>query len=80
MLVLRRREGQWLDVIHRSGDMLRIRVYDVGARTPHCVNLAFDDSPRNFAIHRPERHDPLQVVARNEFQEVCSGKRAFALD
>ena len=31
MLVLRRRDGQWLDVVHRSGDVLRIRVYDVGA-------------------------------------------------
>lgn len=55
MLVLRRTEGQWVIVTHRSGDVLRIRVYDLCGRSPGAAHLAFDDPPRNFAIERPER-------------------------
>lgn len=57
MLVLKRKEGQWVEIIHHSGDVLRIRVYDIQAADgmPSRTNLAFDDSPRNFEIRRPER-------------------------
>jgi hypothetical protein len=55
MLVLRRTDGQWVEVTHRSGDVLRIRVYGVCSRAPGTAHLAFDDPPRNFAIERPER-------------------------
>ncbi len=55
MLVLRRKEGQWIEVTHRSGDVLRFRVYDVSGETPGRVNLAFDDPERHFSIQRPER-------------------------
>lgn len=55
MLVLRRKDGQWIEVTHKSGDVLRFRVYDVSGETPGRVNLAFDDVERNFAIQRPER-------------------------
>ncbi len=55
MLVLRRKEGQWIEVLHRSGDVLRLRVYDICGESPGRVNLAFDDPPRNFSIQRPER-------------------------
>ena len=57
MLVLRRKEGQWIEVTHRSGEVLRFRVYDVSGESgaPGRVNLAFDDPDRNFAIQRPER-------------------------
>lgn len=52
MLVLKRKDGQWLEIKHRSGDVLRVRVYQV---TDHAANLAFDDDARNFDIQRPER-------------------------
>jgi hypothetical protein len=58
MLVLKRKEGQWVEIIHRSGDVMRIRVYDIqSARdgTPNRANLAFEDPERNFEIRRPER-------------------------
>jgi hypothetical protein len=55
MLVLKRKEGQWVEVTHRSGDVLRLRVYNIAHDYPGRVNLAFDDEPRNFSIQRPER-------------------------
>ena len=55
MLVLKRKEGQWIEVTHRSGDVLRFRVYDIARNDPGRVNLAFDDEARNFNIQRPER-------------------------
>ena len=55
MLVLRRKDGQWIEVTHRSGDVLRIRVYDVGRDGPGRVQLGFEDADRNFDIQRPER-------------------------
>lgn len=55
MLVLKRRDGDWIDVTHAaSGDVLRIRVYAIDG-PPGRANLAFDDDPRNFLIERPER-------------------------
>ncbi len=55
MLVLKRKEGQWVEVTHRSGDTLRIRVCQIESGQPGHLNLAFDDSARNFEIERPER-------------------------
>lgn len=55
MLVIRRSEGQWVEVTHRSGDVLRFRVYDLA---PGRVQLAFEDPERHFAIERPERTRP----------------------
>jgi hypothetical protein len=55
MLVLKRKEGQWIEVTHKSGDVLRFRVYDIARSDPGRVNLAFDDQARNFEIQRPER-------------------------
>jgi hypothetical protein len=55
MLVLKRKEGQWVEVTHRSGDKLRIRVCKIEAGQPGHLNLAFDDSARHFGIERPER-------------------------
>ena len=55
MLVLKRREGQWVEVTHSSGDLLRIRVCRIEHGHPGHLNLAFDDDARNFAIERPER-------------------------
>lgn len=50
MLVLRRRDGEWTEIVHRSGDVLRIR--NLG---PGKTDLAFDDPDRNFRVERPER-------------------------
>lgn len=55
MLVLRRTEGQWVEVTHKSGDTLKFRVYDLCGETPGRVHLAFEDAERNFEIQRPER-------------------------
>lgn len=55
MLVLKRKEGQWVEVTHRSGDVLRIRVCKIEGGMPGHLNLAFDDDARNFEIERPER-------------------------
>lgn len=68
MLVLRRRDGQWLEIVHRSGDVLRLRVYDIKGDAPPRANLAFDDSARHFEIHRPER----RRVSR-QFESPASG-------
>ena len=55
MLVLKRKEGQWIDITHKSGDILRFRVYNLCSEFPGRVDLAFDDAERNFEIQRPER-------------------------
>jgi hypothetical protein len=55
MLVLRRSEGQWVEMTHRSGDRIRFRVYDLVNQGVGRVHLAFDDPSRTFEIIRPER-------------------------
>lgn len=53
MLILRRKEGQWLDVEHAaSGDKLRICVKNI--REPGQLDLMFEDDQRNFEINRPK--------------------------
>ena len=63
MLVLRRSEGQWVEVRHRSGDVLRIRVYAIDTTRGGKVQMALDDEPRHFAIERPERVRTVQTSA-----------------
>lgn len=55
MLVLKRKEGQWVEITHKSGDKIRIRVYRIREGFPSQLDLAFDDDARNFEIQRPER-------------------------
>lgn len=55
MLVLKRRDGQWVNIVHASGDVLRIRVQQVGIDGQGRVNLVFDDDDFRFTIQRPER-------------------------
>lgn len=57
MLILRRKEGNWVEITHRSGDSIRVRVYNIRARQLGQVDLAFDDDARNFQVQRPERAD-----------------------
>jgi hypothetical protein len=59
MLVLKRKEGQWVDIIHKNGDKLRIRVYRIREGYPSQLDMAFDDELRNFEIQRPERKPRL---------------------
>lgn len=61
MLVLKRKEGQWVNVRHRSGDLMRIRVYEISGGTPGRVSLAFDDDARNFDVQRPEREQRAEA-------------------
>jgi hypothetical protein len=58
MLILRRKEGQWVEITHRSGDTIRLRVYNIRSRYPGQLDIASDDDARNFAIQRPERTGP----------------------
>ena len=55
MLVLKRKDNQWIQITHRSGDVIRFRVYDISGGPPGRITLAFDDDARNFDIQRPER-------------------------
>ena len=70
MLVLKRKEGQWVEVTHRSGDVLRIRVCKLEAGSPGHLNLAFDDDARHFEIERPERRHQAAARAAQMAQGV----------
>ena len=66
ILVLKRKEGQWVEITHKSGDKLRIRAFRIREGFPSQLDLAFDDDDRNFEIQRPERklgEAPIQVEA-----------------
>jgi hypothetical protein len=73
VLVLRRKEGQWLEIKHKSGDIMRVRVYNIRANYPGNLDMAFDDDDRNFSIQRPER--TAKFVAAEAEAEV-----EYALD
>lgn len=56
MLVLRRRDGQWIEIESAAtGHVLRVRVYRRPGDRPEWVNMAFDDADHHFLIRRPER-------------------------
>ena len=57
MLVLRRKEGQWVTVTCNCGcnKSMNIRLYKITGEQPGRANLAFDDDDMNFIINRPER-------------------------
>ena len=59
MLAITRKDGQWVEITHHSGDKLFVRVYDFGVDETGrpLVRLAFEDAPRNFAIDRPRHHE-----------------------
>jgi hypothetical protein len=64
MLVLRRKDGQWLEITHQSGDRILIRVYNVRCRFPGQVDMAFDDPDHHFNIQRTERPLPRRRMRR----------------
>ena len=49
-----------MEITHRSGDMIRIRVCKIEPGQPGHLNLAFEDDARNFEIERPERHRRIE--------------------
>lgn len=58
MLVLKRSEGSWVDIVHvKSGEVLRVRTYNIEGvgNGRGRVELAFDDLAKNFTIQREER-------------------------
>ena len=73
MLVLKRREGQWVDIIHKDGDVIRIRVYRIREGNPGDLDLAFDDDARNFEIRRPERKPALSVAVEGSMAPQSVG-------
>lgn len=64
MLVLRRKEGQWVEITHKSGDTIRVRVYHIRTRFTGQLDMAFDDEDHNFLIQRPERGELASADAR----------------
>ena len=63
MLILRRREDQWVEITHReSGNSIRVRVCNIRARYPGQVDLVLDDEAYNFVIQRPERAMKMPAV------------------
>ena len=55
MLVLRRKEGQWVEITHRTGDRIRVRVYNIRGRFSGQLDMAFADPDHQFVIERCER-------------------------
>jgi hypothetical protein len=63
MLVIRRTEGQWVEVTHvATGDVLRLRLY--GLTVAGRVNVAFDDLPRKFKIRRGDTTATTPAASR----------------
>jgi hypothetical protein len=63
MLILRRKEGQWVEIRHKSGDLIRVRVYNIRTRNPGQLDLAFDDEAHHFQVQRPERIEKAEAGA-----------------
>jgi sRNA-binding carbon storage regulator CsrA len=55
MLILKRKEGQWVEIAHRSGDIMRVKIYDIKEGAPPTARMAFEDGDRNFDVCRSER-------------------------
>ena len=65
MLVLKRGEGEWIAIQHRSGDVLMIRTYDIVGPIDTArgslrgrLNVACHDPERNFEIERVRWFEP----------------------
>lgn len=76
MLVLRRKEGQWVEITHKSGDTIRVRVYNILTRQPGQLDLAFDDDAHNFLIQRSERAGRAPAPAAGEPAVSAAGAAA----
>lgn len=74
MLILRRKEGQWIEITHRSGDKIRVRVCNIRARYPGQLDLVLDDPDHHFMIQRAERGNRSREVLPDsgELEEVIA--------
>jgi sRNA-binding carbon storage regulator CsrA len=54
MLVLRRKENQWLTISDAAGNVLRIGVEDIEVSRGRRVSLLFHDPDHHFTIVRDE--------------------------
>lgn len=59
MLVVKHIEGQWVEIKHRSGDVIMVRIYDiVGRQDSSQATVAFHDPKRIFEVERVANFDP----------------------
>jgi len=81
MLVLKRKDGQWIEITHKSGDIVRFRVYNLCSDFPGRATLAFDDADRNFEIQRPERlrRKAAEALALAEAEAEASAAEPVAV-
>lgn len=66
MLVLKRKSGQWINVIHpQSGQTFRMKVFDYDPEKG-TVQVGFEDKSRNFKFYRPEWVAKNPIEAREK--------------
>lgn len=54
MLVLMRKEKQWIRITDKQGNVLRIQVKGIEPHAISTMKMVFEDKERNFEIHREE--------------------------
>lgn len=56
MLVLKSKSGDWVEVKHRTtGDILRLKIYNINPYMGKVATIAFDDDAWNFVIERTQK-------------------------
>lgn len=77
MLVLSRNPGEWIEVTHRSGDVLRIYLDSIQVRGPghgdRRANLGFEDKARNFEIMRVRATPTIGFVSERPVPDPAPG-------
>jgi hypothetical protein len=60
MLMIRRRQGTWIDIVHsKSGDTISLQIQNVvRIHGTFQVTMAVDDRPRNFEVIKPDAPRP----------------------
>jgi hypothetical protein len=61
MLILKRLDGEWIRIEHKSGDVIMIRTYNVFPSGGHrgSVQVGLHDPDRNFEISRVHEFEPF---------------------
>lgn len=54
MLIMRVKEGQWIEIKHKSGDVIRVRLCNIRPRYRGRLDTVFDDDAHNFSIVRSD--------------------------
>ena len=80
MLVLKRYEGDWLEVEHvASGECFRFRTYRIGNGQ---LDIAFDDAPKAFKFIRAEisaKYKPVPISPGDVHGRVVDEPRPSAV-